>query len=264
MNASSDAARTSLASAPMATPIAPNASAPKPSATTHSGARPQARWTPTIDSPASSRKPDERRAHRREPDLLGQQAGPRHQAAHEPAERVLLALERERPGGQQQRHEHQRDRDGDHDRERAERLGAALDHGRLDGQRRARPRCRMSSDRSRFSDARLAKRITWSSAGWIPPARSRGCPRGSAPTCSSPRMLSVAPEQLDRAAVGDQPEVVERDPGQPLGQRGVGLLHLRLDRVLDERALGRVLGVVVDLDGRPAERARTPRPAASA
>ena len=70
--ASSEAARTSRASAPIATPSAPNASAPRASAASHSGTRVQSRRT-NAPIPASIAKRDHERAGGGEQRLLGEQ-----------------------------------------------------------------------------------------------------------------------------------------------------------------------------------------------
>jgi len=61
--------------------------------------------------------------------------------------------------------------------------------------------------------------------------------------------VQLAAEDLELPAGADQVEVADRGLGELLGERVVGVLHLRLDRVLDELLLGGVLRVVEDLHG---------------
>ena len=107
-----------------------------------------------------------------------------------------------------------------------------------------------SSENERLSRASLAKPITFSIS-----ARSgdeAGRSRWAALRISSDRCEPEHPDVLSEevvvAARADQLEQVQRLGGDPLGERGVGRLHLRLDRVLHELPLGRVVGVVVHLD----------------
>ena len=88
--------------------------------------------------------------------------------------------------------------------------------------------------------------------------RARAIPRGSSVrACARICLGALEAEHVEAPGRGSctRPPVLIRSSswsasfGDPLRERGVGGLHLRLDRVLDVLALGRVLGVVVDLDG---------------
>ena len=81
---------------------------------------------------AEHHRGDHERHQRGERDLLRHEAGAADQPAHEPAERVLLALERQHPGRQQQRDEHHRRDHRDLGRERAQRRVGSGDDDPLD------------------------------------------------------------------------------------------------------------------------------------
>ena len=113
-----------------------------------------------------------------------------------------------------------------------------------------------SSENERFSRASLPNAITRSSS-----ARS-GEPAGSSDLRLREDLLGALetehvealPEEGVLATRADQVEEPQRLLGDPLREGGVRRLHLRLDRVLHELALRRVLGVVEDLDGPGLER----------
>src|SRR5207247_10765726 len=67
--------------------------------------------------------------------LLREQAGTRDEPTDDPEEGVLLALEREGPGGQEDGHEHKGDRGCDRRRERSQRRLAALHDRGVDAYR---------------------------------------------------------------------------------------------------------------------------------
>ena len=118
-NASSEAARTSRASAPIATPMRREAEPARQQRRQPRGrARPVEPGRTPPGRTASAGRPRARTA-RPAATFSDSSAGARDEPAHEPAERVLLALQRQQAGGQQQRDEHQRDRHRDRDGERA-------------------------------------------------------------------------------------------------------------------------------------------------
>ena len=63
----------------------------------------------------------------------------------------------------------------------------------------------------------------------------------------------VLAEDLDLAAVEDLLQVADRDPQDLLGDRLLGLVQPRRDRLIDELALDRVLRVEDQLDRRVAD-----------
>ena len=80
---------------------------------------------------------DREGARRGQRHLLTQQPQARDEPAHEPPERVLLALEGEHARGQQDGDEHERDGHRDRHREGVQRRAVARDHRALDRQRLA-------------------------------------------------------------------------------------------------------------------------------
>ena len=221
--------------------------------------------------PASAGRPRTEQTAAR-PAFSSSSAGARHEPAHEPREGVLLALERERAGRQQQRDEHQRDRHRERHRERAERGGAALERASPSPGSARPPRpARRPRRRGSRAPAR-ANSITWSTSLALAASRAaaRCAPRaGSRSERSRPEHVEVlAQEACSSPPVLISSSSCERLLGDALRERGVRRLHLRLDRVLHELALGRVLGVVVDLHRAGLERrtgaSRRGRPGSSA
>ena len=239
MNASSEAARTSRVSAPDGQAQRGERQRrrrPGGHATAGSGPSPG----PRTARARQHQQADHQRADRRQAGLLDQQPGARDQPAHEPREGVLLALERQRAGGQQQRDEHERDRHRERDRERAERRrrrrssSVCLHPDRLAHRRRARRR-----RRSRFSRARRAKRITSSICARAGEPRGRSGPRLAQDLLGAlqPEHVELAAQEAVLAARADQARATPAPPSaSSLGQRGVGVLDLRLDRVLARTA----------------------------
>ena len=114
MKASSETARTSRAAAPSAAPAAASAPPPARIASSQSPKRLQCSGT-KISSPASISRVTTRPDADAEQDLLGEQRRAGDEAAGEPREGVLLALQRQRAGDQQDGDEGQGEgrRDGD-------------------------------------------------------------------------------------------------------------------------------------------------------
>jgi hypothetical protein len=95
----------------------------------------------------------------------------RDEPAHQPRVGVLLAFDREHPGGQQQRHEHQRNDDRDRHRVRVRRRGPAVQLGPVDGQwapdrAEHRPREPEPLDRELRERRDLLQRSPDRGAGW--------------------------------------------------------------------------------------------------
>ena len=113
-----------------------------------------------------------------------------------------------------------------------------------------------SSEKARFSRASRPNVITRSSS-----ARSAEPAGSSRARLLEDRLGALEPEHVERlpqervlAAGADQVEQLERLLGDPLRERRVRRLDLRLDRVLHVLALRRVLGVEEDLDRARLER----------
>ena len=196
MKASSDAARTSRVSAPIARPEAAKPTRPGPARAATAGSGPS-RAPRTAPRPTSITRPTATEQTGREPGLLDQQPGPRHEPAHQPREGVLLALERERARRQQQRDEHQRDRHRERHRERAERAARRPSATVALTWIGSPTTFSTSSENERLSRASLAKPITCSTrrARASRAAASRCAARGSRSDRSRPSTPKSCPRK---------------------------------------------------------------------
>ena len=248
MKASRETARTSRAAAPSAAPAAPSAAPPARIATSQRPKRPQCRGTKSARPASISRvttSPDRDPEH----DLLGQQRRRRDEPAGEAREGVLLALERQRAGDQEDGDEGEGEGRGDGDREDFERRGGGVDHLLVDRDRLGRGASSSGAAVPRLLRASAVKRITWS-------IESRSGPGGSAGRSASRMRAAVAQaEDLDRlaehvqlAAVEDEAEEFAPFGGDPPRDRQVGLGQQRVDPVVDQARLDRVLLVDDHLD----------------
>ena len=250
MNASSDAARTSRVSAPIARPSAAKASAPRPPRRPRAGSAPSPgprtgpspasirRQTASEQTAASPAFSSSRPVRDTRPRTSREKAFSSRSSASVPAasssvmnmsetatasatanelSEVRAAVERARP------HPHRLADHGEHVVREREVLARQLGEG-------DHP---VDLARARASPAGSS---------------ARACARISSDSLEAEH-VEVLAEEAVLAAVADQLQQLQRLLGHALGERRVGLLHLRLDRVLHELALGRVLGVVEDLHG---------------
>ena len=254
-NAISEAALTSRARPPIATPSAPNASPPNASASD-----PQREPRPVeVDE-----QRDEGRHHATSPrprsrptSTIFSDSSPsgRDEPADEPRVGVLGALERQHPGREQQRDEHQRDDHRDRGRvrvggrrlarrARSGRPSAACRSSRAPGSRTRAPRSRGRRTRRPACSAARSGELGGSEAIVALDDRAG---------VAQAEQLDVLAEDLDRAAVEDLLQVGDRDAQDLLGDGLLDVAEPRVDRLVDELPLDRVLRVEDQLDRRAAD-----------
>ena len=241
MKASSEAACTSRASAPISVPIAANAAA-----ATDDRDDPQVEAIP-LDGREHGHDQQHQEGHgeragEREQALLGQQGRARHRPADEPAERVLVALQRERAGRQQHGHEHQRHGDCDSRGKGRERHARAVDDLLVDADRLAergqhlarQPEVRLRDAGEPHDPVEVA---ALRRAARQPPAR--GLDRLADP--AQAEHVEAFAEHGHVAAVQQQVQVAHVRARERARDLAVRLRERGRDRVVDEARLDRVL-----------------------
>ena len=238
MNASSEAARTSRVSAADRQARARRTRARPPPA------RHPEREAAPVEVHEQAEAREHQQAHRppstrpRAPAFSDEQPGLRHQAAHQPRERVLLALERERAGRQQQRDEHQRHgrrasataNDVSEVRAAVQRPWPSPDRLAHDGQHVVRERQVLARELREARSPRSSCGALGGAGRQLAAAPWRGSPRRS----SGPSTSKFWPRKLYSPPLLIRSSSWSASLATRLVSARVGGLHLRLDRVLDE------------------------------